>query len=289
MFGSALLYYLVLKPISLLPYPLLYGLSDFFFVILYYLIPYRKKVVMSNLAKAFPEKSEAELKIICRKFYRHFCDLVLESIKNFSISDTEARKRFVTVNPELINDYAAKGQSVIVSGGHYTNWELWAISGPQVLKPTMLGIYKKLSNKYFDQKMRESRGKFGMKLIRTLDINEYLKKNQDELKGVVLAFDQSPSDPKKCVWIKFMGMETGALYGTEKFAKEHNFPVIYGRMNKLKRGYYSISYELIAEPPYSFESGEILQRLHDELEKDIRKAPEYWLWTHKRWKHKRPA
>jgi KDO2-lipid IV(A) lauroyltransferase len=289
MFGSALLYYLVLKPISLLPYPLLYGLSDFFFVVLYYIIPYRKKVVMANLAKAFPEKSEAELKIICRKFYRHFCDLVLESVKNFSISDAEARKRFVTTNPEVINDYAAKGQSIIVAGGHYTNWELWAISGPQVLKTTLLGIYKKLSNKYFDQKMRESRGKFGMKLVRTVDINEYLKKNQDELKGVVLAFDQSPSDPKKCVWIKFMGIETGALFGTEKFAKEYNFPVVYGRMTKLKRGYYSISYEVISEPPYSFESGELLQRLHDELEKDIRKAPEYWLWTHKRWKHKRPA
>jgi KDO2-lipid IV(A) lauroyltransferase len=91
---------------------------------------------MANLAKAFPEKSEAERKIICRKFYRHFCDLVLESIKNFSISDAQARKRFVTINPEVINDYADQGQSVIVSGGHYTNWELWAISGPQVLKTT---------------------------------------------------------------------------------------------------------------------------------------------------------
>jgi len=289
MFGSALLYYLVLKPISLLPYPLLYGLSDFFFVVLYYLIPYRKKVVMANLAKAFPEKSEAELKIICRKFYRHFCDLVLESVKNFSISDAEARKRFVTINPEVINDYADKGQSVIVSGGHYTNWELWAISGPQVLKTTLLGIYKKLSNKYFDQKMIESRGKFGMKLVRTIDVNEYLKNNKEELKGIVLAFDQSPSDPKKCVWINFMGIETGALFGTEKFAKEYNYPVIYGRMSKVKRGYYTIKYEVISKPPYTFETGELLQKLHDELEKDIRKAPEYWLWTHKRWKHKRPA
>ena len=289
MFGSALLYYLVLKPISLLPYPLLYGLSDFFFVVLYYLIPYRKKVVMANLAKAFPEKSEAERKIICRKFYRHFCDLVLESIKNFSITDAQARKRFVTINPEVINDYAEKGQSVIVSGGHYTNWELWAISGPQVLKTTLLGIYKKLSNNYFDQKMIESRGKFGMKLVRTVDVSEYLKNNKEELKGIVLAFDQSPSDPKKCVWINFMGIETGALFGTEKFAKEYNYPVVYGRMSKVKRGYYTINYEVIGKPPYAFETGEILQKLHDELEKDIRKDPEYWLWTHKRWKHKRPA
>lgn len=288
MFGSALLYYLVLKPISLLPYFILYRVSDFFFFMLYYVIPYRKKVVMGNLKRCFPEKSDQELKAICRKFYRHFCDLVVESIKNFSISKEEAQKRFVTTNPEVMNAFAEKGQAIILTGGHYTNWELWAMAGPLAIDIKVVAIYKKLSNDYFDKKMRESRGKFGLHMVRTLDTGEYFHRHAHEVNAMVFAIDQSPSNPKKCVWIDFMGQETGALYGAEKYAKDFSRPVIFGRMKRIKRGHYEISYEVVTEDPRSFAHGEIIQKTHRLLEEDIRKAPEYWLWTHKRWKHKRP-
>ncbi|MEZ4800371.1 MAG: lysophospholipid acyltransferase family protein [Flavobacteriales bacterium] len=288
MFGSALLYYLLLKPLSLLPYPILYGISNFFYYVIFYIVGYRKKVVFKNLKNSFPEKSDEELMVIMKKFYRHFCDLVVESVKNFSISDAAARKRFKSIHSEVMNDYAAKGQSVILAGGHYANWEFWAVAGPQHLDHNVVAIYKKLRNDYFDQKMRESRGKFGLQLVRTLDTGEFFKSNVENNIAMVFGFDQSPSNPKKCVWVDFLGQETGALYGAEKYAKDYNLPIIYGEQRKVKRGYYEIEYELLTDNPNAFANGEITQLLHTRLEKDIRKAPEFWLWSHKRWKHKRP-
>lgn len=288
MFGSALLYYLLLKPLSMLPYPILYGISNFFYYVIFYIVGYRKKVVFKNLKNSFPEKSDAELTVIMKKFYRHFCDIVVESVKNFSISDASARKRFKSIHCEIMNDYAAKGQSVILAGGHYANWEFWAVAGPQHLDHQVVAIYKKLRNDYFDQKMRESRGKFGLHLVRTLDTGEYFRSHVNQNIAMVFGFDQSPSNPKKCVWVNFLGQETGALYGAEKYAKEYNLPIIYGEQRKVKRGYYEIEYELLTDNPNAFGNGEITQLLHTRLEKDIRKAPEYWLWSHKRWKHKRP-
>jgi KDO2-lipid IV(A) lauroyltransferase len=289
MFGSALLYYLLLKPLSMLPYPILYGISNFFYYLIYYVVGYRKKVVFKNLKNSFPEKTDAELTVIMKKFFRHFCDLVVESVKNFSIQDKEASRRLVSVNLEVMNRYAEKGQSVILCGGHYANWELWAVAGPQQLKHQVVAIYKKLRNDYFDQKMRDSRGKFGLHLVRTLDTGEYFKSNHDKNIAMVFGFDQSPSNPKKCIWINFMGQETGALFGAEKYAKDYNLPIIYGEARKIKRGHYEMRYELVTETPGDYAHGELTQILHTRLEKDIRKTPEYWLWSHKRWKHKRPS
>jgi KDO2-lipid IV(A) lauroyltransferase len=288
MIGSALLYYILLKPISLLPHRVLYGVSNFFFVVIYYLVGYRKKVVFKNLQNSFPEKSKAELKDIMKKFYKHFCDLVMESVKNFSISKASAERRMLTVDEEVMNRYAEKGQSVLLCGGHYANWEFWAVAGPLPLKHNVVALYKKLRNDYFDKKMQESRGKFGLRLVRTLDTGELFKNEHDKNIAVVFGFDQSPANPKKCVWVTFLGQETGALYGAEKYAKDYNLPIIYAEQNKLSRGHYQIRYELLTENPREFANGEITQLLHTRLEQDIRKAPEYWLWSHKRWKHKRP-
>lgn len=285
---SALLYYILLRPLSLLPYPILYGISNFFYLVLYYLVGYRKKVVLDNLTKCFPGKTEKECKKIMRLFYKHFCDLVVESVKNFGITEKEARSRYESVNTKVMNDFAAKGQSVILCGGHYANWEFWAVAGPLSLKHNVVAIYKKLRNDYFDQKMRESRGRFGLQLVRTLDTGEFLKNNHDKNIALVFGFDQSPANPKKSVWVQFMGRETGAMFGAEKYAKEYNLPIIYGQQEKLGRGRYRITYELLVTEPRHTGEGEITQLLHTRLEKDIRNVPQYWLWSHKRWKHKRP-
>jgi Kdo2-lipid IVA lauroyltransferase/acyltransferase len=285
---SRILFWLVLKPLSLLPFWMLYGISDFFCFVIYRIVGYRKAVVFDNLRQCFPEKSEAEIQSIARKFYHHLCDLIIESIKNFSISEKELRKRMLTQNAELFAKYFKEGRSIILCGGHYGNWEMWALSAPLYLEHKILGIYKKLKDPYFDEKMRLTRGRFGLKLISTRDINEYLKTNTSELNVTVLAVDQSPSDPKKCVWVNFLGRETAALYGSEKFAKEYNRPVIYGHVEKIKRGYYRMHYELIVAEPGEMAYGEIIQKAHDILEREILRAPEFWLWSHKRWKHKRP-
>ncbi|MFN0031654.1 MAG: lysophospholipid acyltransferase family protein [Flavobacteriales bacterium] len=285
---SAILYWLVIKPLSLLPMWLLYGVSDFLFVVLYYLIGYRKKVVRINLQNCFPEKSKAELLRIEKKFFRHLCDLVIESLKNFSITEKQASKRMKHHGAEIFEHYAAKNQSVIIAGGHYGNWELWAVTVAAVVPHRVVGIYKRLSNQFFDKKMQHSRSRFGLSLVSTKETRDYFSQHEHDLTAIVFAVDQSPSNPKKCLWITFMGRETAALFGTEKYAVEYNRPVILGQLKKLKRGHYEVHYELVCENPAETDRGYLTQLMHDKLEEKIRETPEYWLWSHKRWKHQRP-
>ncbi|MCB0761291.1 MAG: lysophospholipid acyltransferase family protein [Flavobacteriales bacterium] len=286
--GSKLLYYLVILPISRMPYFLLYRVSDFFFLVLYYVVPYRKKLVYKNMMGCFPDASEKRIKRWRRQFYRYFCDLVVESLKNFTISKRSAAKRVQAINVEVINQYAAQGKSVILTGGHYTNWELWAVAAPQHLDHVPVGIYKRLSNAFFDERMRASRGKFGMKLVPTAGIKDEFEKLNTQKSAFIYAIDQSPADPKKSYWTTFLGRETACFYGAEKYAREYNLPVVYGRGQRVSRGHYTIEYILITESPNDLPYGEILERANRLLEDDINAEPQFWLWTHRRWKHRRP-
>lgn len=286
---SALLYYGVIKPISLLPYRGLYLLSDAVYLILYRVIGYRKKVVASNLERSFPEKSNAELREIERAFYRHFCDLTLESLKNFSVRESALRNRFKHHGTEIFERLNKDGKRTILTGGHYANWEMWALSAPPHFPQQLMAIYKRLSNPYFDQKMRETRGKYGLELVSTRETGEWLENHKEELFVSVFAIDQSPSNPRKALWIDFLGQDTAALFGTEKYAKEYDMAVVFGHLRKEGRGQYAIDYELITTEPRSYAHGDLTRLLHAKLEADIRREPRYWLWSHKRWKHKRPT
>lgn len=286
---SALLYFAIIKPISLLPYRGLYILSDLVYLILYHGIGYRKKVVASNLRRSFPEKSNAELKDIERAFYHHFCDVILESLKNFSVKESSLRVRFKHHGSEVFEQLAKEGKQVILAGGHYANWEMWALSASPHFSQQLMAIYKRLSNRYFDRKMRETRGKFGLELVSTRETGDWLEAHKEELFVSVFAIDQSPSNPRKALWIDFLGQETAALFGTEKYAVEYNMAVVFGHLRKEGRGQYAIEYELITKEPRTFAHGDLTRMLHAKLEADIRREPRYWLWTHKRWKHKRPT
>jgi len=286
---SAILYWLVLKPISLLPYRALYIVSDFFFWLLYHVFGYRKKVVRGNLTRSFPEKSPSEIRAIEKDFYRHFCDLILESLKNFSADAGQLAARFEHRNTEVLDRLHAEGRSAILAGGHYGNWEMWALSAPVHFKHRLMAIYKRLSNPYFDEKMRSTRGKFGLELVSTKETSDWLLANRENLFVSVFAIDQSPSDPRKAHWISFLGQETACLFGAEKYAKELNLAIVFGHLRKVSRGKYAIDYELITDDPSSFEYGKLTERMSALLEIDIRLEPRYWLWTHKRWKHKRPT
>ncbi len=286
---SAALYILVIKPISLLPYRALYMLSDFFYLVFYHLIGYRKKVVRGNLTRSFPEKSDAEIRSIEKAFYRHFCDLVLESLKNFSADKGDLAARFEHRNTEVLDKLHAEGRSAILAGGHYGNWEMWALSAPPHFKHRLMAIYKRLSNPYFDEKMRTTRGKFGLELVSTKETDEWLRGHQQDLFFSVFAIDQSPSNPRKAHWIEFLGQETACLFGAEKYAKEFNLAVVFGHLRKISRGKYAIDYELVTTDACSYEQGKLTEQLSRMLEADIRQEPRYWLWSHKRWKHKRPT
>ncbi len=285
---NLLFFYGVLIPISYLPYPVLYFISDGLYVMIYKVIGYRKKVVLQNIANSFPEKNQEEHLQIVNAFYKHLCDLVVESIKVFSISEEEIKQRMKVLNPEYIDRFYEKGQSVILAGGHYNNWELFAVAIDAPINHKAVAIYKPLSNKFFDEKMRLSRSMYGLKLISTKATKEEFEK-KDGLRVIIFGVDQSPGNPRTCYWSDFLNQDTGMHFGAEKYAKEYNYPVLYGRINKVKRGHYTFEFSKAIEEPRKTDYGEITKTMSCLLEKDIVDQPEYWLWSHKRWKHKRPA
>lgn len=288
-FFSAILYYLVLLPISYMPFPVLYAMSDFFFVIIYRLFPYRKKLVMDNIRRSFPEKSEEEVKRITEVFYRHFCDVVFETLKVFTASPAEIMGRMKVKNGEILKEHYRNGKSVIAVTGHYANWEWAAITFSKHSDHKASGIYKQLSNKYFDDKLRSTRARFGTQLMSTREVQDFFTDHANELYTYGFINDQSPSNPAKGHWMKFLNQDTNMLLGAEKYAVKYNFPVVYGKITRLKRGHYQIEYINVSLNPATEPEFAITEKCAIINEELIRSAPEYWLWTHRRWKHKRLA
>lgn len=285
---AKLLYYLLLKPLSLLPLFVLYRLSDLLHLVLYRLVGFRKKVVLNNLRNAFPEKSEPEIKVIARKFYAHFCDLLIESIRMFSMPKEEILRRCTVVNPELIEKFAQQGRSLIIAAGHYNNWELAAVAFGIQENYTVVGIYKPLANAFFDQKLQHSRSRFSMEMIPKKETKSFFANNTHRLTATLFATDQSPANSYQAYWMRFLNQETGILFGAEKYAREYNFPVVFGKIRKPRRGHYEMEFTIVEEEPAQAPHGSITQKHTQLLEALIREAPQYWLWTHKRWKRQRP-
>jgi KDO2-lipid IV(A) lauroyltransferase len=287
-FFSSLLYYLFIIPISVLPFPLLYGISDVLFYLFYYVIGYRKDVVLGNIRNSFPEKSAAEHREICKKFYRHFCDLVLESLKAFTISETEVKKRMVIRNTDIMDRYFKEKRSVIIATGHYNNWEFFVLALAAPLQHKAIAIYKPLTNPFFDKKMLDMRTKFGLRMVSTRGTKRAFEEEKNNLTATAFGFDQSPLHADKAHWMQFMNQDTGVMIGTERFAKDYNFPVVYCHVRKDKRGYYSFWYSEACDQPRATAPAEITERITRMLEAEIMNQPEYYLWTHRRWKQKRP-
>jgi Kdo2-lipid IVA lauroyltransferase/acyltransferase len=285
---SRLIYIFILKPLSLLPLEKLYYLSNFIFFLIYYLFGYRKKVVMDNLRRSFPEKDENEIHQLAKKFYVHLADLVVESIKLFSISKEEIISRYKFINPELLDRYYDQKKSLIIAGSHYNNWEMAAVGLNTQMKHQAAGIYTPMTNPYFERIFRKSRGKYGIVLVRKNEVKEFFNAYRDQLTATVFAVDQSPSlHTKRVYWTNFLNQDTPVMFGTEKYAKSLNFPVLFVSVTKVRRGFYEVFFEVLVEDPKSCKYGEITELHTRYLEKIINKNPEYWLWTHKRWKRKR--
>ncbi len=283
---SKVFYYLVLKPLSFLPLNVLYLFSDFLFVMIYHVTGYRKAVVNQNIRNSFPEKSPKEIEEIQKAFFRHLCDLITESIKLFSISLDELRARFIISNPEIFDKYYKQKQSIILVGGHYNNWEIAAVSLKLWAPHQTIGIYSPLSNKFFNKKMAQSRTRYGVQIITKAEVRNSFVENKDKLTMTVFGADQSPTYSKKVYWTNFLNQETAVHIGTELFALKYNYPVLFIKVNKVKRGYYQAEIEELTSAPKTCNTGEITA-LHTQcLEKMIIENPQYWLWSHKRWKRK---
>ena len=283
---AVIFYYLFVKPVSLLPLKLLYAVSDISCFIIYRLLGYRKKIVTANLKNSFPKMSDKEIRDIRTKFYSHFTDFLFESFRNFSISKEETLARFKVINPEVLKPYADAGRSVIIVGGHYNNWEMVAVGIDQYLEHQSVAIYHKLGNKFIDGKVFKSRSQFGLKLISRHEVKTFFAETT-ALTATLFGTDQSPTIAKKVYWCDFLNQDTPVMFGAEKFAKEKNYPVIYGGSKKVKRGHYEFEFEVLFDEPLNCAYGEITEGHTKRLEKQILEAPQYWLWTHKRWKRKR--
>jgi KDO2-lipid IV(A) lauroyltransferase len=286
---SRILYYTLLKPLSYLPLPVLHRISDILFVLFYYLIGFRKKVVLGNMRRAFPERSAAEIEQLAKQFYQNLCDIIIESVRMFSISRAELLRRCPVVNPELFDTYMAQGRSTIIVAGHCHNWELAAVACGLQIPHQEVGIYHPLSDRFMDARLRHSRGRFGMELVATKNVAQFFENSQHRLTVTIFGADQSPSNPKRAYWTTFLNQDTGVLFGTEKYAVQYNYPVLFGKVSKLRRGYYQMEFEILSENPADTTYGTISELHTRALEAQILEDPAAWLWTHRRWKHQRPA
>jgi KDO2-lipid IV(A) lauroyltransferase len=284
---SQVLFYLIVKPLSLLPLPILYLFSDAMYLLLYRLAGFRKKVVWNNLLNAFPDQSPTELRAVMKAFYRHFCDLIVESIRMISMTEEEARGRCPFRNPEVLDAHYRAGKSVILTGGHYNSWELMAMVFDMQAPHQAIAAYTPLSNSFFEGMMKASREKFGTALVPKNDIGDFIKRHKDQRNLYILVADQSPTYAKKVYWTRFLNQETAIAFGPEKLSKLFDMPVVFCHIYKLSRGRYEIVLEDVEPLPKQAPHGSITEAHVRLLEKDIMAAPQYWLWTHRRWKRQR--
>ncbi len=275
--------------ISILPWPILFVVSDFTFLIIYYLIGYRRNVVRINLTNSFPEKSDKEIKDIEFRFYRYFTDITFETFKMFTISANQRflRGKMDDAGIKLFEDLYSKNKSIIMITGHYGNWEYTPLGNPLYPGYETYAIYHPLSNQHFNNWLCYIRMRTGCKLYTMTGTLKGMLSNLDKTTVTAFISDQSP-DPKGAIWLQFLNQDTAVFNGPEKIAQKLNMAVVYGSMQRVKRGTYSFRAQLICEDASKTKFGEITEKHLRLLEKDIQKAPEYWLWTHRRWKHKRP-
>ena len=286
-----LLAYILIYPIlwfvSILPFQLLYAVSDFLYVLMYHVFRYRKQTVKDNLRLVFPEKSDLEIKRITKKFYHHFCDMILESIKSMNISLESMKARYTFKNLDIIKDFEKQNKSIVLMCAHYGSWE-WIFILQTYTSHRGYGIYKRLQNKYFDRLIKSIRARYNSYLIttkETFSVLEEAKKN-----GILsmngFASDQSPKKDKARHWNEFMGIRVPVHTGAEMMAKKLDMPVVFFAVERKKRGYYEATFQTLAETPTDFKDYEITDKFLKLVETQIHEAPEYYLWTHKRWKHR---
>lgn len=277
---------LKLKALAYLPFGILYRISDFLFFLLYRVLKYRYAVVMENLRNSFPEKPEKELKQIAYGFYSHLCDLLVEVPKMGTISEEQALKRLRYTNVDYLEKLASEKKHALVVFGHYNNWEWGGFSPLFCNKFQHLAIYKPLTSKVFDAYLFKIRQRFGVKPVAMHHIFREIFKhnNQGMLTATAFVADQAPTFGESQNWLPFLNQQTAVFTGVERIARKIDSVVLFADVKKVKRGHYEIELIPICENPKDVDELEIT-RLHlNYLEKVIRRQPEFWLWSHRRWK-----
>ncbi len=282
------IFYGLCRLLAFLPLRCLYLISDIMFVLVCYVVRYRRKVVMENLRNSFPEKTEKERWQIARKFYRFMCDLFIETLKVIHIDTAQIHRRIHYSNPEIFDDLYNKGKQIFFVTGHYGNWE-WLATLEHTIPYHHSTLYQPLQNKLFDKFFYDLRTKYGTDAIPSQAairaINQYRQDNR--LTALCFLSDQSPQRDAIHYWTNFLNQETPIYLGIEKLAKRYNTAVVYYEVRRARRGYYEVDVTLIAENAAETGEMEITDKHVQLLEQTIRRTPQYWLWSHRRWKHKR--
>ncbi|HOK60083.1 MAG: lysophospholipid acyltransferase family protein [Tenuifilum sp.] len=274
--------------VAIIPWGLIYGYSNLMAKLLHNVLKYRVRVTRSNLRLAFPEKSDAELAVIEKQSYQNLADISVEALKGFTMRNSAIRERHKILNPELLDYYYNQKQSIIGVAGHLNNWEWGALSAGIQLKHHPVAIYKPLSNKLIDWFIKWNRSIRGTELVPTNQTFDTFQKYKHKPCIYILVADQSPSNLSKAYWINFFNQDTACIHGPEKYAKMYNYPVIYIDIKRVKRGYYTVELSVLCDKPNELKDGELTAAYMHRLEQSIRENPESWLWTHRRWKRKRP-
>ncbi|NND16752.1 MAG: lipid A biosynthesis acyltransferase [Eudoraea sp.] len=285
-----LLAYLLTYPIiwilSILPFKVLYLISDLLYFLLYRVVGYRKKVVRSNLELVFPEKSTEEIKQIEKKFYAHLCDLFMEATKSRAITEAELNQRYELLNMEVLNQIELE-RSTFALFSHYANWE-WSVTLNSYIKTNGFGVYQKLANPYFDKFIRRTRARWNLTLIEQQNASKFIQANEEQgIRGVYgLISDQSPMVKKARLWLPFMGITVPVFTGAEGLAKKFDLAVVFAKASKKKRGHYSLEFIPITNSASQTDPEYITRKFVELCEEQIKESPEFYLWTHRRWKHR---
>lgn len=281
------MYYLLyglLYVLSLLPWKVLYFLSDIAYTVVYYILGYRKEVVMNNLLIAFPEKTVQQRIRIAKNFYHSFLDTFIETIKFLSIPDKQFSRR-ITGNFEILNELYKTGQNIQIHSAHFFNWEYmnWAI--PKYSTYPFVGVYMPVGNNAFNRIILNMRKRYGSIMVSTVNFKTSFHQIAKGRYALGLYTDQNPPNAAQSFWVPFFGKLTPFLPGPEKSARINNTAVVFVQYYKVKRGYYHAEFELVTTAPKDFGRGELTKKYVDYLEKCLRKRPYNYLWSHRRWKH----
>lgn len=286
---DGLLYRLVLMPLALLPLWMLYGLSDLLYLLAYYVVRYRRSVTRTNLQRSFPEKTKEELRNIERRYYHHMTDLLAEAIYGLRATPQHVLKHYHVKNREVIDRYYEEGQSVILMSAHYNNWEFMVLSLGMQFRHHGIGVGKPLDQKNMARLMTVNRTRYGTQVVDQTNVRQvmaYYEEHHVPCAYMMLG-DQSPSNAHKSYWTTFLHQDTAFLFGSEHFARKYHYPVLCYRVDKVRRGYYEITLDELCTDIEHTPEGAITEHYAQWLQRTIEERPEYWLWSHRRWKLRR--
>jgi KDO2-lipid IV(A) lauroyltransferase len=276
----------ILFLISKLPLKILYIFSDVIFFLNYYLVGYRKEVITQNLRKSFPEKSDEEIKKIRKKFYLNFSDYLVETIKSFSISETESRVRMQHINQDLFHEIQKEGKNIILLAGHVFNWEWINALARIVPQKHCHPVYRKVNSNFWENQMKRVRNKFGNEALEANEVilNIFRNKNDGDSIYMFVA-DQTPHYSHVNYGLEFLNQRTPVFIGYDKLATRMDLAFIYCEMKKVKRGYYQVNYYRIYPNNEKFTEHEVVKKFHKMLENTLHKHPDNYLWSHRKWKY----